>query len=54
MFGGCAYVTVSEVVYVEVSECCVNIVGEVVPICSVVISVSTFSGGVGGGGKVCV
>ena len=51
VFGGCVYV--SEVVNVEVCECCVNVVGEVVPVCSVVISVSTFSGGVVGAVK-CV
>ena len=40
MFCGCGYV--SEVVYVEGCECCVNVVGEVLQVCSVVISVSTF------------
>ena len=39
MFCGCVYV--SEVVYVEVCECCVNVVGEVVPVCSVVSGVGT-------------
>ena len=39
VFGGCVYV--SEVVYVEVYKLCVNVVGEVVPVCSVVISVGT-------------
>ena len=51
IFGGCVYV--SEVVYVEVCKLCVNIVGEVVPVCSVVISVGTF-GGVVVGASECV
>ena len=46
VFCGCVYV--SEVVYVELCECCVNVVGKAVPVCSFVISVSTFGGGVKG------
>ena len=39
VFGGCVYF--SEVVYDEVCVCCVNLVGEVVPVCSVVCGVGT-------------
>ena len=51
IFGGCVYV--SEVVHVEVCKLCVNVVGEVVPVCSVVICVGTF-GGVVVGSSECV
>ena len=51
VFSGCVYV--SEVVYVEVCESSVDVVGEVVPVRSVVVSVCSFRGGVEGAVK-CV
>ena len=41
----CGCVDVCEVVHVEVCECCVYVVGEAVPVRSVVVSVSAFVGG---------